>query len=80
MGLGAGQRVEAALLDAVHQLARLARGGNEVVPTARDVRFFVEREDVRGNGIAVMVIVKEPAVESGVAEGRLDGVEIHTGT
>ena len=79
MGLGAGQRVEAALLDAVHQLARLARGGNEVVPAARDEGFRVEREDVRGDGIAVMVVVEEPAVERGVAEGGLDWVEIHTG-
>ena len=69
LGLGAGQRVEAALLDAVHQLARLARGGNEVVPAARDVGLGVEAEDALGDGIAVVVVVKEPAVERGVAKG-----------
>ena len=78
-GFGAGQCVEAALLNAVHELARLAGGGNEVVPAARDVRFWVEREDLRGDGIAMMVIVEEPAVERGFAQSGLDGVEIHTG-
>ena len=76
--LGAGERVESALLDAVHQLARLARGGNEVVPAASDVGVLVEREDVLGDGIAVVVVVKEPAVERGVAKGGLDLVEVHT--
>ena len=79
MGLGAGQRVEAALLDAVHKLARLAGGGNEVVPAARDVGFGVEAKNAFRDGIAVMVVLKEPAVEAGVAEGCLDLVEIHTG-
>ena len=77
--LGAGQRVEAALLDAMDELARLALGGNEVVPAAGDVGLCVEAEDVRGDGVAVVMVVKEPAVEAGVAESRLDRVEIHTG-
>jgi hypothetical protein len=79
LGFAAGQRVEAALLDAVHQLARLARGGNEVVPAARDVGLRVEAKNARGDGIAMVVVVEEPAVEGGVAESGLDCVEIHTG-
>jgi hypothetical protein len=43
------------------------------------VGILVERKDVRSDGIAVMVIVKKPAVERGVAKSRLDLVEVHTG-
>ena len=63
----------------MHQLARLAGGGDEVVPAARDVRFGVEAENVRGDGVAMMVIVKEPAVKGGVAESGLDRLKIHRG-
>src|ERR1019366_4928185 len=55
---GAGERVETALLDAVHQLARVARGGDEVIPAARDVRLLVEAEDTGGYGVSVMMVVK----------------------
>jgi len=34
---------------------------------------------VRGNGIAVMVIVKEPAVKAGITERDLDRGKVHTG-
>jgi len=30
--------------------------------------FLVEAEDARGDGIAVMMVVKEPAVNAGLAE------------
>ena len=63
-------------LDAMHKLARLASGGNEVVPAAGDVGLGIEAEDMRRDGIAVMVIVEEPAVERGFAQSSLDGVEI----
>ena len=65
----AGQRVEPGLFDAMDELARLACGGNEVVPAARDVGIGIERENARGDGIAMMVIVEEPAVKRGFAEG-----------
>jgi hypothetical protein len=38
----------------------------------------VERKNAPANRIAVMVIVKKPAVERRVAQGGLDGVKIHT--
>ena len=34
---------------------------------------------LRGDGVAVMVVVEEPAVEGGRAESGLDGVEVHEG-
>ncbi len=55
-------------------------GGNEVVPAARDVGLGIETKDGRGDGIAVVVVVKEPAVKRSIAQGRLDGIEIHHGT
>ena len=63
----------------MHQLARLALGGNEVVPAARDVRVFVEPQNARGDGIAVMMIVEQPAVKAGFAQRGLNRVEIHNG-
>jgi len=79
LSFAAGQRVQAALLDAVHELTRLARRGNEVVPAARDVGLRVEAKDARGDGIAMVMVVEEPAVKGGVAQSGLDLVEIHTG-
>ena len=70
--LAAGERVEAGLLDAMDEFARLACGGDEVVPAARDVRFGVQAQDVGGDGVAVMMIVKQPAVYGGLAESGLD--------
>ena len=78
-GLAAGQRIKPALLNAVNQLARLPLGGDVVVPAARDVGLRVEAQDVGGDGVAMMVIVKQPAVEVGLAEGGLNGFEVHTG-
>jgi hypothetical protein len=51
------------------QLAGFAVGGDEVVPAAGDVGVGVEAEDASGDGVAVVVVVKEPAVEGGGAEG-----------
>ena len=70
--LDAGQRVQPALLDAMHQLARLARGGHKVVPAPRDVGLLVQAEDAPGDGVAVMMVVEEPAVEAGLADCRLN--------
>ena len=63
--------------DAMHQLARLACGGNEVVPAACDVQLSAQPEDAVGDGVAVVVIVEEPAVELGVAQSGLNGFEVH---
>ena len=76
--------VEAGLLDSMDELAGLARGGDVVVPAAGDVSLGIEAEDVRGDGIAMVVVVKEPAVNrgrvgGGRSEGGLDGFEIHEG-
>jgi len=63
----------------MHQLARLARGGHKVVPAARDVRLFVQAQNALGDGVAVMMVVEEPAVKAGLAECGLNRVKVHTG-
>ena len=75
--LRSGQAFKPALLDAVYELARLAIAGDEVVPAARNVRLFVQPQDPGRNGIAVMVIVEEPAVVAGIAQRRLDRFQVH---
>src|ERR1700721_4727969 len=61
------------------ELARIALGGDVVVPAARDVCLEVEAEDGCGDGVAVVVVVEEPAVEAGVAKGGLDRFKVHRG-
>ena len=77
LGAGAGEGVEFAGLDAVNELAGLAVGGDEVEPAAGDKAAFVEAEDAVGDGVAVVVIVEEPAVEVVFANCRLNCLEIH---
>ncbi len=69
---GAGEGVELAGLDAVDELAWFADGGDEVEPAARDEAVLVEAEDAVGDGIAVVVVVEEPAVEVVFAQGGLN--------
>ncbi len=52
-------------------------GGDEIEPAAADENLGVEAEDAAGDGVAMMVVVKEPAVNGGSAEGGLDGFDIH---
>ena len=69
---GAGEGVELAGLDAVDELAGLALGRDEVEPAAGDEGVRVEAEDAVGDGVAVVVVVEEPAVEVLIAKRRLD--------
>ncbi len=62
-GFCAGEGVELEGFDAMDQFPRLALRGDEVVPAACDVGVGVEAEDAVGEGVAVMMIVEEPAVE-----------------
>ncbi len=75
--LDAGEGVEATGFDAMDELAGFAGGGDEVVPAAGDVGVGVEAEDAVGDGVAVVMVVEEPAVEVGVAQSGLDGFEVH---
>ena len=75
--LGAGEGVELAGLDAMHELAGFAVGGDEVIPAAGDEAVLVEAEDAVCDGVAMVVVVKEPAVELVLAERGLNRRKIH---
>jgi hypothetical protein len=79
LGFGAGEGVEASGFDAMDEFFWLAGRRDEVVPAASDVGVFVEAEDAVGERVAMVVIVKQPAVEMLVAQRGLDGGEIHGG-
>jgi hypothetical protein len=59
------------------ELARLAAGGDEVVPAAGDVGVRIDAEDAPGDGVAVVMIVEEPAVDRGGAKGGLNSFQLH---
>ena len=64
----------------MHQFLRYAATRrDEVVPAAGDVGVGVEAEDRVGEGVAVVVVVEEPAVNFIFAEGLLDGSEVEFG-
>ena len=58
---------------------RVALRRDEVVPAAGDVGGGVEAEDRVGEGIAMMMVIEEPAINFIFAEGLLDGEEIELG-
>ena len=69
--------VEPCGFNAMNKLARLSNGWDEVVPAARDVRVRINAQDARGDGVAVMVIVKEPAVDLRGAKSGLNCFQLH---
>ena len=68
--------VERAGLDAVHQLARLALGGDEVEEPPAAGRLLVKAQDPPRQDVAAPEIVEQPAVETELAQARLNRVEI----
>lgn len=66
------------------ELSRLAGGGDEVEPAPRDEAVLIQAENAVGDGVAMVMIVKEPTVDVLSCSGRacfakrgLYGVEIH---
>ena len=52
-------------------------GGDEVIPAPGDEALWIKTEDPAGDGVAVVMVVEEPAIESSGGDGVLQGVEIH---
>ena len=75
--LRAREVVAAPGLDAMHELLRFALGGNVIEPAPRGEAAGVHVQDARGDGVAVVEIVKEPAVDAGFAQCGLNRVQIH---
>src|SRR5947209_4443734 len=61
----------------MNQLARIALGGHVVVPAAGDVGLGVEAKNALADGIAMMMVVEQPAVMAGFAQRSLDCLQIH---
>src|SRR5438105_843 len=68
----AGKRVEFELLDRLHNFHWVARGWDVVEPAARGEHFFVQLQNPISKRIAMSKIVKEPAIEFGVAQCSLN--------
>jgi hypothetical protein len=56
-------------LNAMHQLHGLAFTRDDVKPAAGHHQVFRQSQDLVGNGIAVMVIVKQPGIEIALMQG-----------
>ena len=54
-------------------------GGKEVVPAARDVRLLVEAQNALADRVAMMMVVKKPAVVAGLAQSCLNRFQVHSG-
>ena len=61
----------------MHQFARLARCRHKVIPAPRDMHFRIEIQDAICQWIAMVMIVKQPAVKAGVEESSLNCSKIH---
>ncbi len=59
------------------ELLRLTVGGDEVIPAAGDESLGIKAEDAAGDGVAVVMVVEEPAIESSGGDGGLESGEIH---
>src|SRR5437867_9277658 len=75
--LRARQTVEMSGLDSVDQLDRLSACGDQVEPSPRNHQAIRQSKDAIGDGIAVMMIVKQPAVDIALAQGGLNGGKVH---
>ncbi len=60
---GPGQRVEYMGLNAVHELAGNAAGGDQIEPAPGGHASLVETENAGRDGVAMMKIVEEPGVQ-----------------
>src|SRR5438034_7092451 len=78
--LRAGQTVEMSGLDSVDQLDRLSACGDQVEPSPRNHQAIRQSKDAIGDGIAVMMIVKQPAVDIALAQGGLNSGKVHEQT
>ena len=63
--------------DFVDEFDGIAFGGDEVIPATGDHEAFGKAEDTIGNRIAVMVVVEKPGVNVALAQGVLNGREVH---
>ena len=66
-------------LHAMIQLHGLAVRGDEIVPAARAMQRVRKSKNLVSDGIAMVMIVKEPGIESALAKSVLNRSNIHPG-
>src|SRR5437867_8229024 len=76
----AGQGVEMSGLDSVDQLDRLSACGDQVEPSPRNHQAIRQSKDAISDGIPMMMVVKQPAVDIALAQGGLNGGKVHEQT
>jgi hypothetical protein len=64
-------------LDAMHQLDRLTVGRNQVKPATGGEAVGGQSQNAVGDGIAVMMVVKQPGFVMAVAQGSLNFGKVH---
>src|SRR5690348_4699688 len=74
----AGNAVEIAALDPMDQPRRFARGGDQVIPSASTHGRSNPQHTVCDR-VPMMMIVKKPSIEIGLAKFGLNRVEVHGG-
>src|ERR1700675_3547669 len=67
-------------LDLVNQFDGLAFGGDQVVPAPRDHEPVRQPENAISNRVAMVMIVEKPGVNIALAQGLLDGGQVHIQT
>src|SRR5438094_2681698 len=75
--LRAGQTVEMSGLDSVDQLDRLTACGDQVEPSPRNHQAIRQSKDAISDGMPMMMVVKQPAVDIALAQGGLNGGKVH---
>src|SRR5882762_2139170 len=64
-------------LNAMHQFHGLALARDNVKPAARHHQVFRQAQNFVSNGIAVMVVIKQPGIEIALMQGKLNGFKVH---
>src|SRR5439155_13723998 len=75
--LRARQTVEMASLDLVDQLGRITARGDQIEPSPCNHQGIRQSKDAISDGIPVMMVVKQPAVDIALAQGGLNGGKVH---
>src|SRR5208282_4140354 len=73
----AGQGVQMSRLDLVNQLDGFALGGDQVVPPPRDHESIWQPENAVRDRVAMVMIVEKPGVDVALAQGLLNGGQVH---
>src|SRR5579862_1969404 len=64
-------------LDFVYQFDRIAFGRDQIEPAPRHHQARWQTQHAISDGVAMMVVIKQPSVDIALAQGGLDRREVH---